>query len=405
MQPVPVPGPAPGVPVLDIDPFSDAFLANPYDFHERLREAGPVVFLSAYGIHATARHAEAQEVLRDWQTYCSGRGVGLADFSKEKPWRPASIILEADPPLHDRTRTVLARILSPGTVRDLRDTFQAEAETLADRLVAQGRFDGVTDLAEVFPLKVFPDALGLPTEGRENLLPYASIGFNAFGPRNRHYQEAVDNAGDAIGWVLSKCRREALSSDGLGIRIFQAADRGEITEDEAGLLMRSFLSAGVDTTINGLGNALYCLANHPDQWALLRQDPSRARAAFEEALRYESTVQTFFRTTTRDVELAGTPIPEGSKVLLFLAAANRDPRQWTDADRFDITRRASGHVGFGFGIHACVGQMLARLEGEAVLTALATRIGRLVPDGPEVRRLNNTLRALAHLPLRVDATA
>ena len=165
--------------------------------------------------------------------------------------------------------------------------------------------------------------------------------------------------------------------------------------------MRSFLSAGVDTTVNGIGNALWCLARHPEAYAKLHADPTLARAAFEESLRYESAVQTFFRTTSRPVELAGVRIPAGSKVLTVLAAANRDERQWPNPERFDIERRPTGHMAFGSGIHGCVGQVVARLEGELVLAALAKRFARIELAGEPTRRLNNTLRALATLPLRL----
>ena len=167
------------------------------------------------------------------------------------------------------------------------------------------------------------------------------------------------------------------------------------------MLVRSFLSAGVDTTINGLGNALLCLAREPEQYEKLRADLSLARSAFEESLRFESTVQTFFRTTSRATELEGAQLPVDSKIVCFLAAANRDERQWQEPDRFDITRRAAGHMAFGSGIHGCVGQVVARLEGELILSGLAKRVKRLEIAGEATRRPNNTLRALGSLPLRL----
>jgi cytochrome P450 len=349
-----------------------------------------------------ARHDEVHAALNDWQTYCSSRGVGLSDFAKEKPWRPPSIILEADPPLHTRTRTVLARILSPGTMKKLRETFQREAENLVDLLVARGRFDAVKDLAEVYPLRVFPDALGIPREGRENLLPYGNMVFNAFGPRNDFFEAAMRDADRVRESIMKNCARESLRPDGLAGDIYAAVDKGELTADEAPLLVRSFLSAGVDTTVNGIGAAMDCLARFPDQWALLREDPSLARNAFEETLRLESPVQTFFRTTTRDVEVGGVCIGEGEKMLLFLAAANRDPRRWENPDKFDIRRRVAGHVALGSGIHGCVGQSVARLEGELILTALAKRAESIEIVGEPKRRYNNTLRGLASLPVEVQ---
>ena len=388
---------------LPLDPFSAEFLADPYLAHAQMRDAGPVVWLEKYSIWAMARHAEVHAAFNDWQTFCSARGVGLSDFAKETPWRPPSIILEADPPLHTTSRTVLARVLSPGAMRRLRAAFKAEAEQLVERLLQRGTFDAIPEIAEAFPLKVFGDAMGLPPDGRENVIAYGSMAFNAFGPRNWLVEEAMAKSPSVVAWIMKYCKRAELTPGGFGAQIYAAVDTGDPTEDQAGLLCRSFLTAGVDTTVNGIGNALYCFAQNPEQWRRLTADPTRARAAFEEALRYEAAVQTFFRTTTRAVDVGGVQLGEGQKVLLFLGSANRDPRRWPDADTFDSTREPTGHLGFGSGIHGCVGQMLARLEGEVVLAALARRVATFELAGPPKRRLNNTLRALASLPVRLTA--
>jgi len=388
-------------PVSTVDPFSHAFLNDPYPHHEALREAGPVVRLEQYGIWTMARHEQVRDALTDWQTYCSSAGVGLSDFRKEPPWRPPSIILEADPPLHTRTRAVLTRILSPAAIKVLRETFEREAESLIARLVEQREFDGIADLAEAYPLKVFPDAVGISGEGRENLLPYGSMVFNSFGPRNDLFNQAMVNAGPVRDWIMSKCSRAALAPGGLGMQIFEAVDAGELTEDEAGMLVRSFLSAGIDTTVFGLGNALYLMARYPEQWSVLREKPNLIRGAFEEVLRFEAPVQSFFRTTTRDVEVGGVRLGDGEKVLLLFAAANRDPRRWERPDTFDVSRRAAGHMTFGTGIHGCVGQAVARLETEAILTSLARRVVSFELTSEPARRLNNTLRGFDTLPLRI----
>ncbi len=388
-------------PATSVDPFSHAFLDNPYPHHEAMREAGPAVWLEHYGIWAMARHQEVRDALTDWQTYCSGAGVGISDFRKEPPWRPPSIILEADPPLHTRTRAVLTRILSPAAINVLRERLTEEAERLADRLLEKREFDGIADLAEAYPLKVFPDAVGISEDGRENLMPYGNMVFNGFGPRNDLFNKAMANAGPVRDWIMSKCSRAALAPDGLGMQIFRAVDSGELTELEAGMLVRSFLSAGIDTTVYGLGNALWCFAKFPEQWTILRENPSLIRLAFEEVLRFEAPVQTFFRITTRDVDVGGVRLGTGEKVLLFLAAANRDPRRWERPDEFDVRRRATGHMTFGTGIHGCVGQAVARLEAEAVFGAFAKRIARIEMTAEPVRRLNNTLRGFDTLPLRV----
>ena len=282
-----------------------------------------------------------------------------------------------------------------------REKWAAVADELVASLAQRGTFDAVHDLAEVFPMAVFPDLIGLPHEGREHLLAYAAASFNAFGPRNAIFQVSNDAARDAIKWVNESCRRERLTPGGWGRAVFEAADNGDCTEAEAERLVRSFLSAGIDTTVSGIANLVHALSLHPQQWSRLRANPGLGKKAFEEALRWDSTVQIFFRTTTHEIDVEGARIPEGAKVLLFLAAANRDPRRWDAPDTFDIERQASGHVAFGYGIHQCLGQMVARQEAEVVLDAMLRHFATITPAGAPVRRLNNTLHALASLPIHV----
>ncbi|HTG07309.1 MAG TPA: cytochrome P450 [Bradyrhizobium sp.] len=388
-----------GIPGLDVDPFAIQFFENPFPTHAALREAGPLVHLDKWSVYAVARYAEVHRVLNDPLTFCSSRGVGLSDFAKEKPWRPPSLILEADPPAHTRTRAVLSRVLSPAVMKQIRHGFAAAAEAKIDELLAKGSFDAVADLAEAYPLSVFPDAVGLKQEGREHLLPYAGVVFNAFGPPNQLRQTAIERSQPHQAYVQEQCQRDNLAPGGFGACIHARVDAGDITAAEAPMLVRSLLSAGIDTTVNGIGAAIYCLARFPEEFARLRSDPSLARNAFEEAIRFESPVQTFFRTTTKDVEISGCKVGVGEKILMFLGAANRDPRRWSDPDRYDITRKTSGHVGFGSGIHMCVGQLVARLEGEVMLAALARKVAAIEMSGPVKRRYNNTLRGLESLPI------
>jgi len=330
--------------------------------------------------------------------------VGLANLERHGRFRLPSPILETDPPSHTRARAALTKALSGAVMRSLRDRFAAVADEMVAALVRRREFDGCVDLAEAFPLRVFPDAIGMRAENRHYLLPYGDMVFNSFGPANELFQVAAARAKEMFPWVEAEALREHLSPDGFGMILYQCADAGEITQDEAHRLVRSVLTAGVDTTVNGIGAALYAMARHPAQWHKMRADPARlARAAFEEAVRFESPVQTFFRTTTCATEVGGVRIDADRKILLFLGAANRDPRQWENPDDYDIERKVLGHVGFGAGIHVCVGQLLARLEGEVVLQALARHAGHIELAGAPERRYNNTLRGLKHLPLRVTA--
>jgi 4-methoxybenzoate monooxygenase (O-demethylating) len=390
-------------PVSDEDPYSTQHMTDPYPLHASLRELGPVVRLRQYDCWAVTRYEDVAAVLRDWETFGSSAGVGLANFRNEKPWRVPSIILEADPPLHSRTHKILARVMTPQVLRDFRPTFEVEARRLVDRLLECRDVDGMADIARAFPEKVFPDVVGLPAEGRENLAPYGDMVFNAVGPRNALVEQSMARAGTVLPWIMHSCSRAGLTADGLGAQVYAAADAGEATEEEAGMLVRSLLSAGLDTTIAAIGNALVAFSRFPEQWALVRETPSLARSAFDEAMRLESPVQAFFRTTSRATELAGVPIDAEEKVLVFFASANRDPRRWENPDAFDIRRKSGGHVAFGLGIHRCVGEALAELEGDILLTELARRVHLISPAGEPVLHLNNSLRSFARIPLALTA--
>lgn len=307
-----------------IDPFSHEVLENPDPVHAALRDAGPVVHLPKYDVYAMARYAEVHAALTDWQRFESGAGVGLSNFRYEKPWRPPSLLLEADPPRHDAPRAVLSKIVGARALHRLRTRWFAAAAELVDEVLAP-TFDAVPALAEAFPLRVFPDAVGIPAEGRENLLPYGDHLFNAFGPANDLVAAGQPRVAALSAWVNEQCARAVLSPDGFGARIWAAADHGDITEEQAPLVVRSLLSAGVDTTVHGLAAVLYAFATHPVEWQRLRADPTLARRAFDEAVRWQSPVQTFFRTATTDLRVGDTEIPAGSKILMFLGAANRAP--------------------------------------------------------------------------------
>jgi 4-methoxybenzoate monooxygenase (O-demethylating) len=388
-------------PSIAIDPFSVSFSDDPYPYHEQLREAGPVVWLEKYGIYGMARYAQVQAALNDWQTFISGAGAGIQDLRTGNAWRPRSIVLEVDPPLHDETRAVLARVLSGPAIKKLRPAFEAEAERLVEALVSRGTFDAVDDLAMVYPLKVMGDAVGVPLQDRECLLPFSNMLFNSFGPENDIFRQSIVESGRVVKQLFAQCERAVLSPDGFGAQIYQAADEGRISPDKAPSLVRSVLSAGFDTTVAGIGNAIYAFAVNPDQWQLVREDPAVARTAFDEIIRWEAPVQTFFRTTSRAVEIEGIRLEPDRKVLLFLAAANRDPRHWDNPDRLELRRKTLGHVAFGSGIHVCVGMMVARLEAELLFAAFAKRVKAFELVRAPTRRRNNTLRTFASLPVRV----
>ncbi|MCA0964073.1 cytochrome P450 [Salipiger bermudensis] len=391
--------PAGGVAVWDVDPYHTAILRDPLDYYAELRAQGDLAYIPRYSVLAVGRYEITRKVFSDHENFVSSRGVGLNDFKLEDPWRPPSIILEVDQPDHTRTRKVMSRALSPKVVKGFAELFHETADRLVDDLLERGTIEAVTDFAEAFPTTVFPKAVGMTDVNPRHLVDYGAMVFNAVGPDNALRREAMRHAGEIVPWINAACARDRLSGDGLGAMVYASAQDGTLTEAEAGMLVRSFLSAGVDTTVTGIGNALWCLSQNPGQWEALKADPTLIRPAFEEVLRYTSPVHTFGRTAGRDTEIAGFPVEEGSKVLCVLGAANMDPEKWGDPEVFRVDRKPVGHVAFGAGIHGCVGQNIARGELEAVLGALIRKVDRIEPTGDAVWRPNNAIRALDRLPI------
>jgi cytochrome P450 len=390
------------VPTSDLDIFQKDILTDPYPAYEELREAGPVVWLERYKVWAFARYGVVRAALLDHETFYSSAGTGLTDLRTEASWRTPSRLQEADPPEHTRWRSIIGSVFTMDSVRPLTDAWFAEARELVGAVAGAGEFDGISRLAQALPLRVFADQVGLPREGREQYVPpFAEMAFNLNGPHNELYEESMRSAQAVLPWIIEHLYPEKLAPGGWGSQIHQLATAEGFSREEAAIMVRGVLVAGMDTTIKGLGSLLWYLAANPGQYAALRGDPRLIRPALDEAVRLESPIQMFFRTVSRDFDADGVTVPSGDRVVLLFGAANRDPRRWDDPDRFDITRKAAGNLAFGAGIHGCLGRMIAHVQAEALLTALARAAAGIELAGPVRWRLNNTVRGLAELPLRL----
>ena len=393
------------VPVIDEDPYSRENLADPYPFMRRLRQAGPAAWLSMYGVPAFGRDAEVREILEDHRTFISGAGVGSVNIHHNPPLRKPGI-LEVDPPIHTRMRAAMDGVITPKRLRPRRKDFATYAKTVIDEVLSteDGEFDAAR-LAEQFVLRVFGDAVGIPRSGRaENLLVQGAANFATFGPQNEIAQRWIADSAGTYDWVLDNCAREVLDPSGMGAQLWEFADSGDISPEEATLLVRALLSAGLDTTIFAITNTLHTLATHSEQYAKVHADPRLVRFAIDESFRFESPFYAFYRTTSRDTVLSGVEIPAETKVLVFPGSANRDEAKWgTDADVYRFDRDSSGHLTFGMGIHQCVGQPISRMEMDALLSAFVTRVASLETAGPATRLVHTTLQSYASVPLRARA--
>ena len=385
------------IPSYDADLFNDGALTDPYGHYRAIRDLGPVVRLPAHDLVAVSRFEEVRAVLGDPATYCSGEGVGLNDVVNRKF---KGNTLMSDGELHLVQREVIGRPLTPKALADLQPEVQKLANALVDRLVEQGSFDAVTELAQPIPATWVPDLLGWPKEAREHLLDWASASFDSLGPLNERAVAAGGQFTEMITFAREIAHRGGLPNGSLAANVLDAAARGEITKEQCPALLTAYLVPSLDTTISAIGNAVWLFATHPDQWELLRKDPTRVKNAFNEAIRLESPISCFSRVATETATLDGVEVPGGARVLVMYASANRDERRWDRPDDFDIRREVSLHLGFGYGVHACAGMGLPRMEGNAVLSALAARVGSIELGDP-VRKLNNLIRAFASLPVRV----
>lgn len=388
------------IPEFDTDLFSHESVRNANAVDDRLREFAPVVRLPGENVTMIARFEHVASGLRDWKTFSS----------TSRPWHdPNSVrpelLLTDDPPKHSGVRSVVASALSPAALSKMGEAFRADANALMAQIKARGEgveIDAVAELTQAFVYKALPDLLGLPEAGREHLSAFGNMVWATMGPMNALFHETMAATGQpVIDWATEACKRDNLLPGSLGMAMYEAADRGEITADEAYLLVGILLSAAADTTVITLANAVRAFSEFPDQLALVRKDPKLVRAAFEESLRWDSPSRMAGRIAMRDVEIDGYVIPAGERCGLMFAAANRDPRKWTDPDRFDVLRSNTGHLGFGFGVHACVGRVLALLEADALLGAFSQQVARVEPAGPVEPWMTTIGHGPAKLPVRL----
>ncbi|MFG2800068.1 cytochrome P450 [Streptomyces pseudovenezuelae] len=389
---------SPTTPVFEGDIFDDEVLNDPYPAYEELRGLGAAVYVPRHDCWVLPRYAQVRAALDDHRRFSSVDSVGLEPALNE---RRRGGVLASDPPEHDVLRGVLSESLAPRALARLRTDIGRRADELVAPLVERGTFDVVRDLARVFPVSVVADLIGMPLAAREEVLRFADAFFNTFGPLNDRTRQSLPVAETLFDELAAMMSRDHLEPGGWGEAVYRAADRGMIRTDQVVPLLRAYLVASMDTTINAIGSGLWLLAERPEAWRALREDRSLVPSVFEEILRYESPVQMFFRRTTRPVVYEDVVIPEQAQVSLLFGSANRDSRKWTDPDRFQVDRAPMDHVGFGYGVHGCAGQGLARIEAQAIFSALLDRVERIELAGPPRRHLNNVIRGLDSLPVTV----
>jgi cytochrome P450 len=386
------------IPVSDIDLFDDDARIDPYPIYRGLRDMGPVVYMSRHGHYALPRYADVRAALMDWKTFSSAKSVFVDEQTNTNL---EGITLCSDPPEHTMMRGVLGRPLRPERMREITPTIEAEADLVVDRVVAAGRFDVATELAQHLPIAVVSKLVGLGESHSKNMLPWAEAIWDVQGPANQRFQDAMPQVEEFLAFAQNDAVPGKIDPDGWAAQLYQAADRGELPPEKCPVMMLDYVAPSLDTTILAITSTIALFARHPEQWELLRGDRSLIPHAINESLRLETSVPQFTRVLTEDHEVDGVALPKGSRVALLYGSANRDERKYPDPDVFDITRKPSDHLAFGRGEHVCVGIHLARLEMSTLLERLADRVARfeIVAEEPLI---NNGLRGLKRLEVTIS---
>ena len=381
-------------PVFDEDIYGDKVIRNPYPVYKELRDLGPAVWLSSHDFWVLPRYKEVFAALKNPEVFSSAHGCMLNKPTNEGT---KGIMLCTDDPEHKELRRIYAEPLLPASVAKLKPRFDELVEPLIEDLMQKDEFDVVRDLAGFLPLAVVTELIGLPEDGRERMLGWATQIFNSFGPLpNERTEVGMEITQKVLEYLHSEDTIQRLLPGGLGARLFEYVDKGKISRFTAESMLFDYLTPSLDTTISATGSLIWLLGQNPDQWDLLRNNPALIPGAINEAVRLQTPLRAFSRYVTKDHTMDGVTLPKDARVSILWASANRDERQWDDPEKFDIQRDNVEHMAFGYGSHMCPGMHLARLEITAIMEAMIKHVSRIEIGEPE-HIVHNTIVALKKL--------
>jgi cytochrome P450 len=381
---------------VEFDPFSDEYFNDPTEVYRELRDRAPVYFSERYGFYALSRFADVLAAHRDWQGLSSAHGVELSSLSKDPELiRSFRSIIMMDPPEHDRFRTLVSRVFTPRAVAALEPMIREVIVGFLDALDGANAFDAVADFSALFPVEIISRMLGVPGGERQQIRHWLDVSLHREAGDMEPTREGMRAMLDlgAYFYELVMQKRSDPGDDMLSrltqVRV-EREDGTETSLDDQEIAGFATLlgGAGAETVTKLVGNAVVLFSQHPDQWRALREDHEKVPRAIEEILRYLPPSQYQGRFSVEDREYEGGTIPAGFPVLLITGAATRDPRVFDDPDRFDIERPPNVAIGFGHGVHSCLGAALARMESRIAVEELAQRWQRLEVDEANLERVH-----------------
>lgn len=358
------------------DPYKPEFFKNPYPVFRRLREEAPLYHNEEYGFHALSRYADVERALKDTEALSSARG-SILEIIKANAKLPECLFIFQDPPIHTAYRALLQRAMTPKRMNGLEEQVRRFCARCLDPLVGQDRFDFITDLGAKMPMQVIGMLLGIPEADQEAIRQSGDDRLRTEAGKPMSFSVEANVSGNAFAEYIEW--RTTHPSDDMMTELLYAEFKDpsgtvrKLTREELLSIVDLVAGAGNETTNRLIGWAGKELADHPEQRRALVENPALIPQAIEELLRYQTPGPAIARYVARDVELHGQLVPKGGAMMLLVGAANRDDRRFADGDSFDIHREPRPHLGFGHGIHACIGAILARLEGRVALQEVLKR--------------------------------
>lgn len=349
------------------DLFTPEVRRDPYPYYQRLREYAPVHYFESEDCWTVTRYEDVATVLRNVQTYSSAADTVIGP-----------ILVRSDPPLHTRMRRIVSSAFTSERIASLETSIRTITGRLIDGIVARGQLELMGDLARPLPALVTAELLGVEPDRCADFARWTHAALLAESRRGTAEAPQLKADLNEIHAFFENhvemCQRSPNHGGILGELLHGNTGQEHLTAAEAVSFANLMVVAGSETTCNLIGNAVMALLKHPDQLEIIRADPSLVPAMVEEAMRYDTPAQMLDRWTVEEVEIAGVRVPAGAHVRPVVGSANRDPRQFTEPDRFLVRRDSKGHIAFGVGPHYCLGAMLARLEARIALTALVSRL-------------------------------
>lgn len=389
---------------LGIDLLSPDFVANPYPYYDILRNSAPILYDADWNLWFISSYEDINTLLRDRRLGRDMDGVPKPDPSTPFGRLHHNSLMEKEPPDHTRLRSLVNKAFTPARIEALRPHVTEIAHRLLDIVQPRGEMDLLADFAEPLPVMVIAELLGVPEEGRNNLRPWsqAIVAMYELAPTaedEKRANQAVAEFSTYLQGLIAE-RRVSPRQDLISALIEAEEEGHRLSEDELIATCILMLNAGHEATVNAIVNGMVAFFRHPDQYEMMKRSPELNKTAVEEVLRYDTPLQLFRRWVREDVPYKGFCFEKGSQLALLYAAGNRDPARFADPHRFDITRQDNAHLGFGAGIHYCVGAPLARLEMQVAFQVLIERLPklRLARETLEYRP-NFVIRGLKALPV------